>query len=131
MVNSYALSYMVIDGDILSNVLLRKTLEIYYPNSKVYFFSDTIKALRYLSDSKNLIPDVIVLDIQVSDMDSYCFLSQYQYLKFPKEIPIFTFSAFIDELDLKKNYASIIKKHFEKPLTIDKINEIIYNIPVQ
>lgn len=76
------------------------------------------------TDNKNL-PDAILLDLNMSVMDGWQFLDEFNHLSLKKEIYIFIITSSIDPADIEmaKNY-NAVKNYIMKPITAEKLTAI-------
>ena len=107
----------------IANIMIRRQ----GIGENVRAFSDAQDVLDYLRQyhyEPDLLPDLILLDLNMPVMDGWEFLNDYAgfYKNLSKQIGIFVLTSSIDDKDRKKvdNY-SFVKGYLTKPLS----NEII------
>ncbi|MVT08675.1 response regulator [Chitinophaga tropicalis] len=107
----------------IANIMIRRQ----GIGENVRAFSDAQDVLDYLRQyhyEPDLLPDLILLDLNMPVMDGWEFLNDYAgfYQNLSKQIGIFVLTSSIDDKDRKKvdNY-SFVKGYLTKPLS----NEII------
>lgn len=104
---------------------------------RIIFFEDGEKALQFLSDNSSInenIPDIIFLDIRMPIMDGWQFIEEYQSLenKIEKKVHIFMVSSSDNPIDIERaRNINQISDYIMKPITIEKIKEIIDNLVLQ
>jgi len=126
-------SICIIDDDEIYTFLLKKTLKrIDVCNSiNVYVNgADGIEKIKALIANNELLPDIILLDINMPLLDGWEFLDEYKKLKdkLGKAISIYIVSSSISAADIEK-----AKKHLEvidfltKPIAPETLVEICGN----
>ena len=70
-----------------------------------------------------ILPDAILLDLNMPVMDGWQFLDEFVLLPIKKEISVFIMSSSIDPVDIEmaKKY-KIVKDYVEKPITTKKLD---------
>ena len=110
---------MMIDDDEDFLAIGRKALEMKY---NLYPVSAGMQALEIL---KKIIPDLILLDIEMPDMDGYTVLKLLKQESKTKDIPVIFLSSYADlgnEVDgLSKGAVDYITKPFSPILLIQRI----------
>ena len=122
---------LVIDDDETTNLISKVIIDSSKKFENVIFKKDAFYALEYLKnyDSQNfIIPNLILLDINMPIMNGWKFLEEYK--KLPEalkiQIKIVVFTATENILDIQK--AQSIKEiddNVNKPFSITKLNKII------
>lgn len=94
-------------------------------------YTEAEKALDFLTlnyKAKELLPDVILLDLNMPVMDGWDFLEHFEKLKstFAKHIKVFIVSSSVDEKDISRSqsYPSV-KGFISKPLSPDIIRKTL------
>lgn len=94
-------------------------------------FSDAREVLEYLQEHRHnnsLLPDVILLDLNMPVMDGWDFLERYAgfYKDLSKSINIFVLTSSIDEKDRERVKAyPYVKGYLTKPLSKDVILQLV------
>ena len=124
-------SLCVIDDDVIYQFAVKLTIKQLKLAEQVLTFSNGLQAKEYfIENAKNesLLPDVLLLDINMPVMDGWDFLNWYTVSKMEiiKKIPIFMVSSSIDWRDIEKakSYPEVID-YVSKPLTEGSFYEII------
>lgn len=94
----------------------------------ILVFENGLKALNHLSSSGNVIPDTILLDINMPVMDGWQFLEGFSKVKptLGKPVTIYMISSSIDPNDMEKAKTySDVKDYIIKPITTTDLQRII------
>ena len=84
-----------------------------------------IDKLKQNASNNGVLPDAILLDLNMPAMDGWQFLDEFMLLPIKKEISIFIMTSSIDPVDIEmaKKY-KIVKDYVEKPITSKKLDLI-------
>ena len=82
-----------------------------------------IDKLKQNASNNGVLPDAILLDLNMPVMDGWQFLDEFVLLPIKKEISIFIMTSSIDPVDIEmaKKY-KIVKDYVEKPITSKKLD---------
>ena len=123
-------SICIVDNDEVYKFLVKKILEIKELANSVLMFSDGEEVYNYIKQNKgkpDLLPDIILLDINMPIMDGFLFMEEYIKLKHEinKDIAIYLVTSSIDPIDLKrsKKYTDI-KDFITKPISVEVLEKI-------
>lgn len=90
-----------------------------------------IKAHRHPQEDNYIIPELILLDINMPVMNGFQFLENYYYMlgdqKLPTIVTMLTTSLIKDEVSQALSMENIVKGYIEKPLTRETVMEIYKN----
>jgi CheY-like chemotaxis protein len=120
----------LIDDDSMYLFLVKKLIEKQQVCDNILEFSKATEALSFLKENSSdseLLPDVILLDINMPEMNGWEFIKNYQQLKssISKPITIYMVSSSVDEEDKMRSQAlPEITDFMVKPLTAEKLNAI-------
>jgi CheY-like chemotaxis protein len=115
--------YIVIDDDKINNMVCESVIRKLHPDNQVTSFLRAEDALSYLKNSANKKPDIILLDINMPEMDSWEFLEAYLKENESDNIAnIFMLSSSINQADFDKakKYPEVID-YIVKPFSKDKL----------
>ena len=119
----------IIDDDEIIIYLTDKLIKKGDFCERVSTFTDAAKALETLKTAiktgKDL-PEVILFDLNMPNMNGWEFIEEFKKLKIPKEIPTFVFTSSIDPNDKQRSFQyPEIRDFITKPLTIQKLDKIL------
>lgn len=122
---------LLIDDDDINNFLSREIISMYLPNAIIDAFTNPQEALRYIDNklnTKQSLPDIILLDINMPLMDGWEFLKKIDQLEqrnhFHTNVYLYTSSVYHEDKVKAKSFP-IVKKVFVKPLTKEAIQEML------
>jgi CheY-like chemotaxis protein len=126
--NTLELAYLI-DDDNISNYLTGKILENVDFCERLEIFSDAQQALDALKtaiEKGEQVPDTILFDLNMPEMDGWGFIEHFTKLPMKKKIPTFIFTSSIDPADRERseNY-EVILDFITKPLTSIKLDKIL------
>ena len=121
----------LIDDDEIVQFIGSKVIESTNLVNRIKTFSNGEEAINFLkSNSKNLdlLPEIILLDLNMPIMDGFEFLEKYIMLKpkLGKKIAIYVVSSSISPTDNERiNQISEVSDYVIKPITKEKFEEIV------
>jgi CheY-like chemotaxis protein len=125
----------LIDDDKVFNVIHSKIIMHTAPVKNIHSFEDAGVALEKLRDlsvtNPDEIPDMILLDINMPEMDGWAFLEEFENLPGAtlKKCSIYLLTSSIDPSDIEKSKTyQVVSDFISKPLTPDKIH-ILFSSP--
>jgi CheY-like chemotaxis protein len=122
---------LLIDDDPAVKFLTRYALEKEHEHCSIAEVSDGLEALEMIT-SGIILPDIILLDLEMPRMNGYEFLIEYKKYGLHKVgISLYVLSTVIDEEVIAKiKSTGVVKKFFEKPLSQKHIHEIVLDFKV-
>jgi len=121
----------VIDDDRIYHFLLKNLFKQNGITIDATFFNNGHEAIEAIKNTKNgtgVIPDLILLDVNMPIMNGWQFLEEYSKIKetLPKVSTIYMISSSNDEVDINKakGYGDIVKDYFLKPICKEDLDII-------
>jgi diguanylate cyclase (GGDEF)-like protein len=113
--------------------------ELEYTLEKGGYSSTTIvngkKALEYLNDSNNIMPDIIISDIIMPEMNGFDFCKMVKNSNFLKKIPVILLTSLSDPTDvisgLECGADCFITKPYKSDYLLSKIKYFLVNIELR
>lgn len=122
----------LIDDDDIFQLTASRTLKSTQLPDKILQFENGDDALVFLknnSESPELLPDFIFLDINMPVVDGWMFLEDYSLIRnslTKKNITIYMVSSSIDPRDVNRALSNpFIKEYIVKPVTREKFIELL------
>jgi len=127
-------SVMLIDDNEIDNLINQKMIESAAicqhilvhtgARSAIEFLRNIEKLSGAIADAKKLIPDIILLDIDMPLMDGFQFLDEFERISdtVKNDIKIVMLTSSMNPNDLSRAKKSrFVSKYLNKPLTIDSL----------
>lgn len=125
-------SICIIDDDKIYTFGIKKIIEKYIPNNKVSSYENGKQALAGIKENyeaNNELPDLILLDIDMPEMNGWEFLNEFQPLRAQseKKVDIFVISSRIKNEDqlFKIEWDEKVSDFIQKPTGIDTLKNIL------
>lgn len=125
------LTVALIDDDEIFQFTALKSIEATRTTHSILQFLNGRDALKYLiekSSEKELLPDVIFLDINMPLIDGWMFIEEFRKIKtqLSKQITIYMASSSIDQSDISKaKEIAEIAEYVFKPITFEKFSSLL------
>ncbi|WNH12463.1 response regulator [Thalassobellus suaedae] len=112
---------LLIEDDESTNFIHKLVLK----SAGIEFVDEALNGMDACNYLENICPDIIFLDINMPVMDGWEFLKEKYERSLCQHVKIAMLTSSLRPEDRKKakNYSSIIA-YYEKPLTLDKIEEL-------
>lgn len=114
---------MLVDDDKLAAMIAEKMFERVTGKFEISVHLDSVTALSVLKSKQNL-PDAILLDINMPQIDGWSFLEQLNKMDIYMDVIMLTASVYEDDMQKAKEYPQV-KGFFQKPLNKDKIFKLL------
>jgi len=122
------LVYIIDDDEIIIYLTNKLIMKADFCN-RIENFSDAKSALERLqvaSETGDNIPDLILIDLNMPEMNGWEFIEAFKKINFEKDIPTFIFTSSIDPNDKQRSFQyTEIKDFITKPLTLQKLDKIL------
>lgn len=119
----------IIDDDEIIIYLTDKLIKKGDFCERVSTFTDAATALETLKAAIKSgidVPEVILFDLNMPNMNGWEFIEEFKKLKITQEIPTFVFTSSIDPNDKQRSFQyPEIRDFITKPLTIQKLDKIL------
>ena len=90
-----------------------------------YNAKDAISKLKENAGDNGILPDAILLDLNMPVMDGWQFLDEFISLPITKEIHIFIMTSSIDPADIEMaTKYKVVKEYIMKPITTQKLDDL-------
>ncbi len=130
------MNILIIDDNQIDLLINQRVVLNILPDAHVKSSISAIEAIQYLNeiteqDRKDLLPDIILLDIRMPMMDGFEFLEKLSDMSCLKiKIPnVIMVTSSIDPMDINKsNENALVKGFIGKPLKINQLREILKNL---
>jgi CheY-like chemotaxis protein len=120
-------SICVIDDDQIYQLIIRKVVERTGKFDRIQFYNDGVNALEDFKNPTTILPEIILLDINMPQMDGWQFLDTLiaHRPNFHQETIIYIVTSSIahSDRDKAKSYKEV-SGFLSKPLSVEKLKEI-------
>jgi response regulator of citrate/malate metabolism len=121
----------IIDDDPMASFYIKRLAELGDLADIITIYDKARGAVDYLlhhKDTPEHLPDVILLDIYMPELDGWGFLKEFStikdQLKKPVDIYIISSSGHLKDINRAKTIPDV-KAYIQKPVTKDKLKEIV------
>lgn len=136
--DSYSpLTVALVDDDYIFRLTASRLLRFAQDSVEVLQFPDGEEALHYLlehANNEDKLPDIILLDINMPNVDGWSFLREFASLKnkLQKDITIYMVSSSIDpnEINRAKSNSSV-KDYLVKPISREDYQKLLEDFSKQ
>lgn len=117
---------MVVDDNPIDRYIAEKTIRKYNFSYEVLQMPSAVEALKFISTT-GILPEVILLDINMPEMNGFEFLAEYGALPdaIRAKTTVFMLSTSLNEDDIRTAEQNpFVKKFLNKPLNEETLNTI-------
>jgi response regulator RpfG family c-di-GMP phosphodiesterase len=123
----------IIDDDKVYTFGVKKIIKSYLPNNEVITFEngkEALEGIQELHDSGKELPDLILLDIEMPEMNGWDFLTKFDSIrsKTEKVIDIFVISSRVDkntEELYKVEWDEKVSDFIKKPVQVQALKKLL------
>lgn len=121
----------IIDDDPVFVFGAQRMMEITRFSKSIMVFpngQEAINALKpMMSSESNIIPDIILLDLNMPVMDGWAFLDEFLLIPSNKKVEIYIITSSIDPADIEKakSYEGAVRNYIIKPISKVKLESIL------
>ncbi|MDB5020328.1 MAG: Receiver protein of a two-component response regulator [Pedobacter sp.] len=121
----------LIDDDDVFVFLTKKVIERSGADVVLSVFSNGQEGIEYIKEiaaDPDLLPDVILLDLNMPVMDGWEFLNAYQELELAKDIALYIVTSSISPYEVERaKHIKEVQEFIVKPIAKEKFIDIIAN----
>jgi CheY-like chemotaxis protein len=124
----------VIDDDLIYSLAVRHIIKRSEVAASTIFFENgrvAINFIRQHQHQQDLLPDLILLDLNMPVLDGWQFLEEFEVLRdgLAKSIPLYIVSSSINEEEFKRaENIPCVNDFISKPITVLNLQEIVANM---
>lgn len=118
---------LIVEDDDENIFLIKKALAS--ENINLYSYNDPHEALSFLKTcDENSLPDVILLDINMPEMNGFEFIDYYKCSNFYRPVPIIVLTVSKEDEDVLKSYHKGASGYVSKPISFEELYRVMKNI---
>jgi len=122
------INLLVIDDDDINIFIIKKIVEKTGYEAKMVAKTNGLMAIDYLKElmeNEQILPHLILIDINMPVLNGWEFLDAYEKLGISKEIDMYMLSSSVYENDIEKAKTyKTVKGFISKPLSIERLIEL-------
>lgn len=125
------MSILIAEDDADDRFLLKKAFEEYSTGENIHFVENGIEVMDYLRKIKlnnQSYPSLILLDLNMPRKDGREVLKEIKENEIYKKIPVIVFTTSGNEMVIDKCYELGANTYIIKPLSFDKLLEVVQHI---
>jgi CheY-like chemotaxis protein len=122
----------MIDDNPIEHIIMKKLCQKLQLFSDAEYFTDARIMLNLLTSTPaKVLPDIILLDLQMPEFDGWDFLRQFNslYHNLPKPIQVYIFSSSVDPADKARSLAyHFVRDFISKPMKQETLQMMYQNL---
>jgi len=118
-------SILLVDDDYVNNFITESLLRKSGIAKEIKAVRNGEEALTYLNEEINYVPDLILLDINMPEMDGINFLKNFKRMVLDKSIRIILLTSSVNPQDKEKLNSLGYPDIMLKPFTQEKLMEVL------
>ena len=124
----------IIDDDPMSSFYIKRLAELGELANIISIYNTAQGAINYLLHHKKSpehLPDIILLDIYMPEIDGWEFLKQLKKIEdqLAKKPAVYIISSSNHPRDLERAAAlPIVRHYFQKPVTVEVLNQVVQEV---
>ncbi|MEQ8524093.1 response regulator [Gracilimonas sp.] len=126
-------SICIIDDDKIYTYGVSKIIKNYLPGNDIMSFENgqkALEAIKKMEQNNDNLPDLILLDIDMPEMNGWDFLNEFQAIrdKVNKDIQIFVISSRIDKKNqelFRVEWDQKVDDFIQKPVEIEALKNLL------
>lgn len=124
----------IIDDDKMFTYLLSKQMKLVDFSDTILVFKNGLEALKHLQpilECPEILPSVILLDLNMPVLDGWQFLDEFVKFKISKKITVYIVSSSIDHADHQKAMTyEAVSNFYIKPVSKEDLVEMLVELSV-
>ena len=114
---------LLIEDDEISTFLFKRIVQFRWPSAQIDVCHSGESALRMLADPRTVFPQIIVSDLNLSGMNGFEFIAEFQKsaLNFTHNIQLVIATSSLQPEDREKAKALNVLHYLIKPLTVESL----------
>ena len=124
-------SIFIVDDDLVHHFIMKKLFAKVEINVATNYFFNGLQAIEEIKKNK-VIPDLILLDINMPICDGWQFLEEFKNIKqsLTKNVEVYLVSSSSDITDKKKceEFKDEVQKYLNKPMTMEYFKTIFPSV---
>lgn len=117
----------MIDDDAIFHLLVKRLVNVNYPDVEINEFLSGKKAITELQNTSEKYPEIIIFDLNMPEYSGWDFLEDYKKLDIPTEVTkLYIVTSSVDQYDIDraKKYPFVVD-FISKPIVLDTLQRIV------
>jgi len=117
------LNILIVEDTLMNMILTSNMVKTIFPNVTILEANNGFEAIQQV---KNTVPDIILMDVQMPEMDGLEATRQIRKLEYCSELPIIALTAGVSNEERKLCYQSGMNDFLSKPIEHDELKYMMY-----